>query len=135
MTGVFLDTSAIFAVLDRDDLNHVSAKQQWLNLVEEEVKMVCTNYILLESFALIQNRLGFKALHVFQEDILPVIQIVWIDEKVHAAGTSALFQASKRKLSFVDCVSFIIMRSLGIRRVFTFDRDFKREGFDCLGVL
>ena len=131
---VFLDTSALFAVLDRDDLNHGSAKQQWLNLVEEDVTMVSTNYILLESLALIQNRLGFKAVHVFHEDILPVIQIVWIDEEVHTAGISALLQASKRKLSLVDSVSFIVMRSLGIRRAFTYDRDFKHEGFDCLGV-
>lgn len=29
----------------------------------------------LETFALVQNRLGMKALKVFQEDILPVIRV------------------------------------------------------------
>lgn len=50
---IFVDTSAFFALLDRDDANHKKA-----------------NYILVESFALIQHRLGMDAVMGLQEDLL-----------------------------------------------------------------
>ncbi len=36
---------------------------------------------------------------------------------------------SKRNLSLVDCVSFVVMRRLGIKEFLGFDDDFIREGF------
>jgi predicted nucleic acid-binding protein len=130
---VYIDTSAFFAILDRDDTNHKKAKERWIDLIKNEASLVSTNYVLIESSALIQRRLGFEALHVFQEDILPTVHIEWITEKKHLAGIAALFQASKKSLSLVDCVSFMVMRTLGVQKVFTFDNHFRDEGFDCSG--
>ena len=64
----------------------------------------------MESFALIQHRLGTEAVRVFQDDIVPLIGIEWIDEAVHMAGVSAILVAGKRNLSLVDCTSFIRLR-------------------------
>ena len=47
-----------------------------------------------------------ESVRVFQEDVLPLINIEWIDKAVHEAGISALLTASRKKLSLVDCVSF-----------------------------
>ena len=131
---IFIDTSALFAVLDRDDLNHNKANEKWIRLIENDDVLITTNYILIESFALIQNRLGLKALRVFQTDILPSLLIEWIDERMHLAGVASLFQASRKSLSLVDCISFIFMRDMNISKVFTFDKHFKQEGFKCLGL-
>jgi predicted nucleic acid-binding protein len=35
-------------------------------------------------------------------------------------------------LSLIDCSSFVFMRRSGIRRAFSFDRDFKHSGFELL---
>jgi predicted nucleic acid-binding protein len=44
--------------------------------------------------------------------------------------TSAIYRASlARRTSFVDHVSFEVMRTGGIDAAFTFDDDFVREGF------
>ncbi len=129
---VFLDTSAFFAILDRDDVNHEKAKDIWINLIDSDSTLVTSNYILLESFALIQRRLGLDALHSFQDDMLPILHIEWINRGQHEAGVAALFQASKKMLSLVDCVSFIFMRSIGLKKAFTFDKHFRQEGFECL---
>jgi uncharacterized protein len=130
---VLTDTSALFAVLDADDANHVRAKPKWIELISRDDTLICTNYILVESFALINRRLGWNALKAFQEYILPMIQIEWIDEKVHMAASGIYFQPFKKSISLVDCSSFVVMRKYGIDTVFAFDIHFKKEGFICLG--
>lgn len=129
---IFVDTSAFFALLDRDDANHKKAKEVWNKVLNPENVLITTNYILVESFALIQHRLGMDAVMGLQEDILPIINIEWITSGVHRSGVSALLAASRRKLSLVDCISFEIMRNAGIKTIFTFDFHFEEQGFHCI---
>lgn len=129
----FLDTSAFYALLDRDDANHKKAKKLWDGLLgSDDSVLMTTNYVLVESLALIQNRLGLEAVRGFHEDMLPLINIEWIDAETHRAGASALLAASKRRLSLVDCVSFEVMRISGVKTVFAFDPHFKEQGFKCV---
>lgn len=129
---VFLDTSAFLAILNRDDNNHSAAKKLWKELLYSENALISNNYVLVESFALIQRRLGTETVRTFQEDILPLINIEWVDAETHRAGVSAFLAASRRKLSLVDCVSFEIMRTLGIKTAFAFDPHFSEQGFNCI---
>jgi len=127
----FIDTSAFLAVLDADDGNHKKAKEKWKALIYGEETLVCSNYILIETFALIQNRIGMKAVVAFQENVVPMLTIEWVDEFLHHAGITSMLAANRRELSLVDCVSFDMMRRLGLKRVFAFDRHFKEQGFEC----
>ena len=129
---VFIDTSALFAMLDADDQNHEQAKRVWVDLLTQEVRITCTNYVLVETFALVQRRLGMEAIRVFQEDVVPVLHIEWIDEISHRASVTALLVAARRKLSLVDCVSFYTMRRLDVKTAFTFDRHFAEQGFESM---
>jgi predicted nucleic acid-binding protein len=126
--SVFIDTSALLAILDADDEHHKKAKNTWIRLVSEET-VICSNYILVETFALVQNRLGLEAVRALQEDILPMITVEWVDEATHRAGVTGVLTARRRKLSLVDCTSFDIMRKLGIKKVFAYDPHFKEQGF------
>jgi len=129
---VFIDTSAFYALLDRDDANNKKATKLWTNLLGDEHTLVTSNYVLVETFALMQNRLGLEAVRGFQEDILPLINVEFVSPDMHRSGITALLSASRRTLSLVDCVSFELMRSAGIRSVFAFDRHFKEQGFVVL---
>ena len=126
---IFIDTSAFFALLDNDDAQHSAAKRIWKELLQEETTFLTSNYVLVESFALMQNRLGLGAVRDFQENIMPLIQVEYVDLEMHRAGVSALLAASRRSLSLVDCVSFEVMRTLGIKAVFSFDPHFREQGF------
>jgi predicted nucleic acid-binding protein len=76
--------------------------------------------------------LGIPAVKAFQEDIIPVLRIQWIDHASHQAAAGIMLTAKKKKLSLVDCASFETMRRLGIKTSFTLDRHFKEQGFKCL---
>ncbi len=130
---VFVDTSALYAVLDRDDANHAAARTRWNGLLSGAADLVTTNYVLVETCALVQHRLGLDAVRTLHDDILPVMGIRWINERQHALAAAALLGTDRKKLSLVDCSSFVVMRELAIRNAFAFDRHFAEQGFACDG--
>jgi predicted nucleic acid-binding protein len=129
---VFIDTSAIYAVLNRRDANHAGAKEAWERLLRGGTTLYTTNYVLLETGALLQRRVGLEALRVLRDDVQPIIAVDWISERAHQAGMDAVLTAGRRKLSLVDCVSFHVMRERGVRAVFCFDDHFREQGFDVI---
>ena len=129
---VFVDTSAFLALLDADDKSHERALRLWTNLLSTG-RMLCSNYVIVETFALVQRHLGMESAKNFQGRLVPVLTICWVDKSNHNAGMSAVLTASQRHLSLVDCISFEVMRQYGIQAAFTFDRRFQTQGFECLG--
>jgi predicted nucleic acid-binding protein len=126
---IFVDTSALLAVLDADDENHAPARSMWEQLIREDAPLVCTSYNLVETLALVQHRLGMDAVRALQENIVPMLAVSWVDADTHARSISALLIAGRRNLSLVDCASFDTMRHLGLDTAFAFDRHFPEQGF------
>lgn len=130
--SVFIDTSALYAVLDRDDAFHVVARATWASLLGDDDSLFTSNYVWVECCALVQNRLGIEALRTLADDVLPVITLQWITEADHRAAMAAVLAAGRRDLSLVDCSSFEVMRRLTLRKAFAFDRHFNEQGFEVI---
>lgn len=129
---VFVDSSALYAVLDADDASHPDAARIWLRLLEQREALLTTSYHVVETFALVQRRLGLPAVRALATDVLSVVEVRWVDESVHRAAVAAVLTAGKRDLSLVDCAAFVVMRERGVRDAFAFDADFEDQGFTCL---
>ena len=67
--NVFVDTSAIYAVFDRDDVNHPRARAAWEQLLRDSGSLLTSNYVLLEAGTLLQRRLGLQALRALFDDV------------------------------------------------------------------
>ncbi len=128
----FVDTSALLAILDKGDINHLRALQCWKGLLEEALPLFTNNYILVESIAISQKRLGLQAVQNLQTEIFPFLRTEWIEESQHAAIVEKILATNRRKLSLVDCSAFQTMDSLGIDTVFTFDEHFRDQGFQVI---
>jgi predicted nucleic acid-binding protein len=128
--NVFVDTSALLAVLDRNDRNHPAAKARWVGMLEAGDELVSHNYVLVETSAVVLRRLGLEAIHVFEHDVVPALQVIWVTREVHEAAAGSHLVAGRRSLSLVDCVSFEIMRRTGLRSAFAFDRHFTEYGYE-----
>jgi len=126
---VFVDTSILFDTLDASSKTHKISSKRWSRALDGEDVLFTHNYVLVETLALIQNRLGMTAVTAFAEDVLPVLSVRWIDDATHKAALAALLTAKRRQMSFVDCASFQIMRELSIKSAFTLDSHFKQQGF------
>ena len=128
----FVDTSAFFAVLDADDRMHAKARKEWERLLETDTSFRTTNYVLVETAALLQSRIGMEGLRLFAADVIPALDIIWVEAGMHLSAQHALLVASRRDLSLVDCVSFEAMRRYRIDNVFCFDVHFAQQGFEVL---
>ena len=128
--NIFIDTSAFLAVLDRSDRNHTYANPFWVQIISREEVLLCHNYILVETSAVLLRRIGMKAVRVFEQDIIPVLHIIWVTKEVHSAAVSAHLMADQRSLSLVDCLSFEVMRRTGVLKAFAFDRHFRDYGYE-----
>jgi uncharacterized protein len=126
---VFLDTSGLYAVFDRDDENHSRAKIAWAEWLHEGASLLTNNYVLAETAALLQYRIGVAAVRALHEEVAPLLQVDWVSEEQHRAGMEAVLAAARKKLSLVDCVSFQTMRNRGVRTAFCFDAHFREQGF------
>lgn len=129
----FVDTSALYALLDHLDRNHAVARRLWVRLLDSAEPLFTTNYVVVEASAIVQNRLGAEAVRILIEELLPALEVRWIDAGAHASAVTALLTARRRKLSLVDCSSFITMRAAGTRIALAFDKHFTEAGFRLPG--
>jgi len=124
-----VDTSALYAVLDADDERHVAAGAEWNRLLAARAPLHTTNYVLVETTALLQNRIGMDGVRTLAADVLPLLSVHWMDEGLHRSANHALLVSARESLSLVDCTSFETMRRLGLESVFCFDPHFAEQGF------
>jgi predicted nucleic acid-binding protein len=129
---VFIDTSAFYALMDRSDSYHQSASKLWAHMLDKGYYLKTSNYVTVETLALLQNRLGFEAADLWSRDVLGIVETLWIDEVLHNLAFEIWFSLGRRKLSLVDCTSFVIMRHDKMEKVFGFDKHFTDHGFEIL---
>ncbi len=129
---LMLDTSALYAVFDRDDHWHGVTAEAWGEVLHSQAPLLVTNYVLVEMHALLGRRLGVAAVAALHDHVLPWVSTVWVDESLHREAQSALRVACRRDLSLVDCTSFVCMRRLGVKTAFTIDRHFEQQGFEVV---
>lgn len=125
---VFVDSSAWYALLDADDDYHVRARRT-LATLDRNAELVTHNYVVVETLALVHRRLGSLDARRFITDLLPVVDIEWVQPSLHDLAISSYLQGGA---SFVDHVSFALMRARGISTAFAFDADFEAQGFELL---
>lgn len=125
---VFVDTSALYPLIDRADPDHRLASAIFRELVASDA-LVTHNYVVVEAVSLVHRRLGRGAARALIEAVLPVLRVIWVSEDLHAAAIAMLLGRGPRDVSLVDRVSFEVMSGARIDRAFAFDRHFRDQGF------
>ncbi len=127
----FVDTSALLAFLDRDAARHERVVAS-LSSILADGSGVTHNYVVLETEALAHRRLGGSAARRLLEDVVPLLDVAWIDAELHAVAVAAHLKALRRRSSLVDHVSFEVMRRRGLDVALALDDDFAAAGFQVV---
>lgn len=128
--SVFVDTSALYIALDEDDADHAKVAAAVRRLTDEQ--LITHNYVIAESVALVERRLGRRFAGRLLRDLLAPVEVSWVDEATHEVAVRTYLASRPRGPSLVDCTSFAVMRLHGIRTALAVDRDFADAGFDVI---
>jgi predicted nucleic acid-binding protein len=130
--SAFVDTSAFYALLVRTDAGHGAVREAFGNLLDAGRPLWTTSFVIVETMALLQHRIGLAAARDFDEDVLPVVRVHWVDEALYRRGTDRLWREDRRHVSLVDSVSFEFMKGQGIVVALAIDPDFAAAGFELV---
>ena len=125
---VFVDTSALYALLDDHDSNHKAASEAFARLQGSD--LMTHAYVLVETMALVSRRLGWEAVVRLMDGLLGVVTVLPVDAATHESALAAFRDAGASRISFVDRTSFAFMRSNRLAEAFAFDSDFVSAGFE-----
>ena len=127
---VFVDTAYFIArIMPRDQWHKAAAKAPrpgWT--------FFTSSLVVNETISLLQARGHFSAALAFLDAIRhnEAVQILYPDPSIQAEAWDLFGQWGGSGANAVDCVSFSMMKRMGIRRAFTFDKHFRTAGFEIL---
>jgi predicted nucleic acid-binding protein len=131
---VFADTSALYALVDRNDAGHVAAKREVGRLLAADRRIVTTDYIIAETVNLGNARGGAlvanRVLDLVEQS--SGIRLEWIGPDRFDTARAFFRKHSDHTYSFTDCTSFVVMRELRLAEALTTDRHFREAGFTAL---
>ncbi len=130
-SGVFVDTSAWYALAATRDASHDRATRTLRAMTAARRRLVTSNHVASETYTLIRVRLGHQAAQTFLRGVgeSAVTQRVFVPEEWERGAEALLAQYADQDFSYVDATSFVLMRRLGLVEAFTFDHHFSVAGF------
>jgi predicted nucleic acid-binding protein len=124
---IFVDTSAWYARYTPRDPNHRTAVSLHRSTSEP---LLTTDYVIDETLTLLKVRGNFnRAL-----EIGPVLlsgslaQLIWVAPGDVESAWQIFDRYRDKAWSFTDCVSYAVIRRLGITQAFAFDDHFRQFG-------
>ena len=126
--SAFIDTSGAYALLVRTEDRHAEVVRAFRGLAEGRRTLWTTSYVIVETVALLQHRIGLEPVRDFLDHFVPLFSVEWVSEAMHASGVARLLREDRRQLSLVDCVSLECVQAHDIRDALALDRHFEEVG-------
>jgi predicted nucleic acid-binding protein len=124
----YVDTSFWVALFRAREKHHLTAALIWESNREP---LLTTVSVLGETWTFMRRRETHAAALAVRDAIQSseLVTVVETDAAIHAAAWKWLHRRDEHEYSFVDAVSFEVMRRRRIREALAFDGDFTRAGY------
>ena len=129
---LLVDTSAILALVLRDDRNHARAERFLRS--HPEARFVWTELILAEVATRLRANAGPERAVAVVRELLRSrrYELLLAETDILDASLEHMIRFHDHRLSLTDCASFEVIRRLKLDAAFSFDRDFVACGFRML---
>jgi predicted nucleic acid-binding protein len=126
VSRVFVDTSALLALLDAADARHEATKAAFAEMALDD--FVTHGYVVAESIAVARRRFGVDGVNALLDDLLPIVDLVPVDPSLHTAALARYRAALPSGTSFVNQVSLAVITRERVDAVFALDDDLAAAG-------
>jgi predicted nucleic acid-binding protein len=134
MNSIFVDTAALIALGNKQDVFHPLASQKQQELVKSQTQFISSDFVIAE-FCNAFSQVKFRATAVqmvnsiYQSKAWTVISI---NEDLMTKSLALFTQMQDKEWGLVDCSSIILARENRLDRIFTADKHFEQAGFEIL---
>jgi len=125
---ILVDTSFFFAFFSAKDPDHARARETLAAFKGQRLPdlLLTTDHIVLETITLCRMRMGhreavFVGEHLYSERMARIHRATFEEQ---GAAFDYFKRYADKKYSAVDCLSFVVMESLGISEALAVDEDF-----------
>ena len=127
-----MDSSAWIAIYDRSDEHHREAVDIKDRLLLFRTTFVLTNHVFDEVVTFLKTRVGHRFALSFGQMVKTskFVKMIHCSEEIEDKAWAFLERYEDKDFSLTDCVSFILMNTLGIKEFFAFDEHFNQTEFD-----
>jgi uncharacterized protein len=128
---VFVDTSAWYAYVRRDDPDHEPVAAA---LERFQGRLVTSNFVFDEVVTLVAVRLGHGAASKVGDALLDAgtVELIRVEEEDESDAWELFRKRPDKGFSFTDCASFALMKRLRLATAVSTDRHFRQAGFEAL---
>lgn len=128
---IFVDTGAFLALYLTRDQYHRQASKMFPSLPRP---FSTSNHVVDELATLLGRIAGYRYAADRIEDLYASesIEVLHSTRDDEMEAIRWMRKYSDQEVSFTDCISFAMMRRLGIDAAFTFDRHFRDAGFHVI---
>lgn len=125
MTEIFVDSNFFIALFYAQDSLHHKAKTIGVELRKDNLPLIISNLIFSEIVTVLSQRVARSiAIHAGKEIIeSPIMRIVYVDGYLHNLSWQIFQEIPRKDMNFVDCSILAVMRTEGIQKLLTFDRE------------
>ena len=127
--AVFLDDSALKALMNPESEHYARARSFFLDLDDLDRDFVSTSYVVFDTHEWLRDRYGYGHAEYFLTTIEKALtagklSLISGNEKLEQEAKSLLLQFPQLQFSLNESVTAIVMLTYQIRRIFTFNRSY-----------
>ena len=126
---IVVDTSALCALIDRNDRNH-SVVESFLRENAPQITLLVTDYVLDETLTWVKSRFGVEAAlkmgrRLRASDFCQFVKLTTNDEK---ATWQVFTKYSDKDWSYTDCSCLALMQLMDVHEALSTDHHFDQMG-------
>lgn len=123
-----VDTSYWVGLMLKKDRHHQDAQRLWQL---DPGPLLCTNHVLGETWTFLRRRAGHADAVRFLDAVEASNRVIplHVEPDIEEEARQWLRRHDEREFSFVDAVSFAVMRNHQLSEALAFDGDFTAAGF------
>lgn len=133
MRTVYVDTSALIALMWQRDRAHARAREHFLALRRQRDRLVTSEAVVAETATRLRYDAGLPTVEAFRRILDAAVArgelaIHYGNERLRAQAFDLMSRFGSLRLSYADCMGAAVAREARADAVFGFDEDFRAMG-------